>query len=235
MEHSLRNCHMNVRLAGVKFWLLWVLASTLSFGLSMSMWGWIEGTNGDSSSLFHLWSPNALGCPVIGFIVGLVQWMFVKNQRGIRLIQWVMGTTLGFCLVLGIGSVALILSSLASLRGQPLTFAGEVVEAARCAALGGLCGGAILGAIQGSTWRVRLSWSAINAFAWMLGWAVGFIVLQLMIDWRYQYLARFSASLQLAVELAILGLVSGLVSSTLTGIFVLKVFRRYCQVNPNAA
>lgn len=216
---------MDIHLKNIKFWLVWVMATTLSSGLCLSIGGWAAGLDLQHAYSFNLSFPSSLSSLSVGFIVGLVQWILVHKRQDRKVIQWMVGATLGIFLVSEIGLACFDMATWAHFK-ESWTTVEEVQEIARSAALGGLFGGAILGAIQGSTRRTWMSWSLVNAVAWAVGWGTGRTVTHLIGARKYWYLHGLAEPLQLAIQLGVLGTVSGFVSSSITGIFVLKVFPR---------
>ncbi|NJR50412.1 MAG: hypothetical protein HC780_13460 [Leptolyngbyaceae cyanobacterium CSU_1_3] len=180
-----------------------------------------------NADTFALSFPDSCTSLLAGLVLGLVQYQFAKKQRQSFLVPWTMGNIIGLFLISKIGLFCYSMTVWINFKELSTPVEG-IAQVAGSAALGGLFGGAILGAIQGriGTWSNRLAWSWVNAVAWAGGWAMGHTATRLVIIWKYWVLEGLSDSLQLAVELGVMGTVAGLVSSSITGIFFFKLFPR---------
>ncbi|MBW4538061.1 MAG: hypothetical protein KME43_02825 [Myxacorys chilensis ATA2-1-KO14] len=213
-----------MQLRELRVLLLWISTSSLSLGLSFALAGWLEGAYYPPPRDFDLASPSLLGSLFAGFVLGVVQWLQLKDQ-GMRIpIRWILGTTLGIYLIATIGLINNNLSVWGSFN-QPDTFRGSIQSTVKSNAVSGLLGGAILGGIQGWTLRTRVVWCLTNAYAWSMGWGAGRGGAYFIDSWGYWRLKNLSTPMQLAIHLGIVGIISGLISSFVTGIILLRLIR----------
>lgn len=213
-----------MQLRELKVLLLWISTNSLSLGLSFALAGWLEGAYDPPTRNFNIDSPSLLGNLFAGFVLGVVQWLQLKDQGMQIPIRWILGTTLGVFFIAQIGLAVNELSIWGSFNKLP-TFAESVQRVAHSGIAGGLIGGAILGGIQGWTLRTRVIWCLTNAYAWSMGWGAGWTTAYLTSIWGYWRLKLLPVSVQLAIHLGMIGIISGLIGSFVTGIILLRLIR----------
>jgi hypothetical protein len=196
----------------------------LSLGLSFALAGWLEGVYHPPTRDFNIDSPSLLGSLFAGFVLGVVQWLQLKDQGMPIPRRWILDTTLGVFFIAQIGLAVNELSIWGSFN-KLSTFAESVQRVAHSGIAGGLIEGAILGGIQGWTLRTRVIWCLTNAYAWSMGWGAGWTTAYLIGIWGYWRLKLLSVSVQLAIHLGMIGIISGLISSFVTGIILLRLIR----------
>jgi hypothetical protein len=208
----------------------WISINSLSLGLAFALAGWLEGVYYPPTHSFDIDSPSLLGSLFAGFVLGLVQWLQIKDQGIFIPLRWILGATLG---IFFIAQVGLSTNNLAvwGTFNQYETFEDEVRRVIDSGVTGGQIGGAILGVIQGWTLRTRLIWGVTNALAWSIAWGAGRSAAYFVDYWGYWRLQNLSIPVELAIHLGIVGFVSGLISSVITGVVLLRLIRRSSAAN----
>jgi hypothetical protein len=208
----------------------WISINSLSLGLAFALAGWLEGVCYPPTLDFDLSSPSLLGSLFAGFVLGVVQWLQIKNQGMSISFRWILGATLGVFFIAQIGLTANNLATWSTFN-EPSSFSGSLRITIDSSAVSGLIGGAILGVIQGWRIRVRLIWGVTNALAWSIAWGAGRGAAYFVDYWGYWRLQNLSIPVELAIHLGIVGFVSGLISSVITGVVLLRLIRRSSAAN----
>jgi hypothetical protein len=150
------------------FFLLWI---------AINVGGWILLT-----TIFQSVAPSGLSDTliyiaffVIGSLMGIFQWLLLKQQFAMARYEWIIASALGFTLGT-IGSVWTLLLDLYIVKTPP---SSPILHWDPL--IGGAILGLALGICQGIVWRPRLDrimvWVAVN----VLGWSLGMFLPQLIV------------------------------------------------------
>jgi hypothetical protein len=236
---------MNVQ-ARVRFLVLWIAANSISLGISLSLGNWIESVTLRSTYDFTWNFSGFYSVIVASLILGMMQWAILNKYQTFLPVRWVLGAMIGFCSIVGFGWLFWIGAIIIHFNG-PSTFKDNMLRLTISQLVAGQFGGAILGAIQFGSSRLRQGqlremilgvtqlgsshilsyWAMVNSFAWAVGWSIGrvcnYAVTYSPIYWHIQNLPEPA---KIAIHSGTLGLLAGLVSSAITGFPLWRLLQR---------
>lgn len=213
----------------VKFWLLWVIVSTLTLGICFAFLGQINGLHHvpNYAYTFDIEYPDFSMSITSGCLLGFMQWLLLKPYFRQPLIQWLVGSIVGTTLITQMSCLNYSLYLWGNFNNTTLSDLDVLIFSIQNGAVSGFFGGLTWGCIQGRTLAHKTGWSLTNAVAWAVAWGIGRAVPHIDIfRWWYWPLDRFPLSIKLAIEMGVLGTIAGSVSSVITGVVIVQFLRR---------
>jgi hypothetical protein len=181
----------------IAFFLLW---------LAINIGGWVLLT-----AVFQSMDPSGLSdnlvyiafC-VIGFSIGIFQWLVLKQRFAMARYEWILASALGLTLGM-IGSVWTLLLDLYIVKTPP---SSPILHWDPL--IGGAIFGLALGICQGIVWRPRLDrimvWVVVN----VLGWSLGMFLPQLIVFFLFDVVdLRSTTSFYTIFQVAFAAIVTG--------------------------
>ena len=226
---------------GWGFWLRWVLASAIGFGISfIGAWGVLFLVLGYAARVGgFLVGAGAvvLAAVTVGASVGIAQWLALRrhlSRAGLWLLGSVVGMTMGLSLSVWLAVVLQRggragMSSALTLVGVAGNFQDYVISGGMWWAVVGVVAGASVGIAQWLTLRNQLSWASLWPLGSVLGMAIGFpagaLVLGALGSIWHDTIRLWGADVGYIAAWAIGLAVMGAVSGAITGLALVWLLR----------
>lgn len=206
------------------FWLQWIIANMISlaggFSIPFSIPRLTKSFGSSSIVSLGIYSPDILMCIIAATVVGVAQWLVLKN-RILRLHSlWIATNIIGLSIS---AFIVLWLGYLNSLSSAPSSFTQEIQGFFLSGILGGFVGGLLIGIAQSLVLIEWASWILVNGIAWSLAW--GTAPATTLVVERLFYI-RLNADLSGSIQLIIFGSILGFISSLLTGTYLVCLLKR---------
>jgi hypothetical protein len=203
------------------FWLQWIAANTFSLGIGFLLIKFIVKSQFEESLGFS--SPDLLTCIIVAVLMGISQWLVLKNRISRFHHLWIVTSVVGLPICAYLVYILQGLTFLVLLR-TPLSFMQEVKLISINALKGGFIGGLFIGIAQFLVFEKWKSWILVNGIAWSFAWAVALAISKIVKALLY---IKFNiADLSMPIELMMFGSILGFISSLFTGTYLVWLLKR---------
>ena len=199
----------------------WIVANTLSLGLGFSLIKFI--TRSQFTGSLGIDSPDYLTCIIVALIMGIAQWLVLKNRLSRLHYLWIVTSIIGLTICMFSTSVLRILTVFFEFNTF-VSFTKAVKLLFVNGMLGSFIGGSFIGIAQFLVFKKWKGLILVNGIAWGIAWGVALAASEIL--GALLYIKFAIADLSMPIQLMMFGSILGFISSLFTGTYLVWLLKR---------